>query len=116
MVCTIGTGGCPYAVAMAFGGFPADAFGFYERLEADNSRRFWDAHKTEYQRYVREPMAALRGTPARGGSCITRHDGRMNIGRLPLFCDTALAERIERAEVGLIAAAGEARRPAPASA
>ena len=49
----------PYAVAMAFGGFPAGAFGFYERLEADNSRRFWDAHKTEYQRYVREPMAAL---------------------------------------------------------
>ena len=40
--------GCPYAVAMAFGGFPADAFGFYERLEADNSRRFWDARKTEY--------------------------------------------------------------------
>jgi uncharacterized protein (TIGR02453 family) len=46
---------------MAFGGFPADAFGFFERLEADNSRRFWDAHKTEYQRYVREPMAALTG-------------------------------------------------------
>ena len=46
---------------MAFGGFPADAFGFYERLEADNSRRFWDAHKAEYQRCVREPMAALAG-------------------------------------------------------
>ena len=46
---------------MAFGGFPADAFGFYQRLEADNSRRFWDACKTEYQRYVREPMAALAG-------------------------------------------------------
>jgi uncharacterized protein (TIGR02453 family) len=46
---------------MAFAGFPADAFGFYERLEADNSRRFWDAHKAEYQRYVREPMAALAG-------------------------------------------------------
>jgi uncharacterized protein (DUF2461 family) len=47
--------------AMVFGGFPADGFGFYVRLEADNSRRFWDAHKTEYQRYVREPMAALAG-------------------------------------------------------
>jgi uncharacterized protein (TIGR02453 family) len=44
---------------MAFEGFPAEAFGFYERLEADNSKRFWDAHKTEYQRYVREPMSAL---------------------------------------------------------
>jgi hypothetical protein len=34
----------------------------------------------------------------------------MNAGRLPLFCDTALAERIERAEVGLIAGACEAAR------
>jgi hypothetical protein len=40
----------------------------------------------------------------------------MNAGRSPLFCDTALAERIERAEVGLTAAVGEAWRPAPASA
>jgi GNAT superfamily N-acetyltransferase len=38
----------------------------------------------------------------------------MNAGRLPHFCDTALAERIERAETGLIARASEAahrRRP-----
>ena len=34
----------------------------------------------------------------------------MSAGRLPLFCDIALAERIERAEVGLIAGAGEAAR------
>jgi GNAT superfamily N-acetyltransferase len=34
----------------------------------------------------------------------------MNAGRLPLFCDIALAERIERAEVGLIAGAAEAAR------
>jgi GNAT superfamily N-acetyltransferase len=34
----------------------------------------------------------------------------MNAGRLPLFCDTALAERIERAEAGLIAGASEAAR------
>jgi uncharacterized protein (TIGR02453 family) len=44
---------------MAFEGFPAQAFDFYERLEADNSRGFWSAHKAEYQRYVREPMLAL---------------------------------------------------------
>jgi hypothetical protein len=31
-------------------------------------------------------------------------------GRLPLFCDTALAGRIERAEAQLIAGAGEAAR------
>jgi uncharacterized protein (DUF2461 family) len=42
-------------------GFPAEAFGFYERLEADNSRRFWDAHKSEYQMYVRGPVRTLVG-------------------------------------------------------
>ena len=35
---------------MAFEGFPAEAFSFYRRLEADNSRAFWDAHKDDYQR------------------------------------------------------------------
>ena len=44
---------------MTFDGFPAEAFGFYERLEAHNTRSFWAAHKTEYERYVREPMIAL---------------------------------------------------------
>ena len=34
----------------------------------------------------------------------------MSVGRLPLFCDTALAERIERAEAQLIAGASEAAR------
>jgi ribosomal protein S18 acetylase RimI-like enzyme len=34
----------------------------------------------------------------------------VNDGRLPLFCDTALAERIERAEAQLIAKASEAAR------
>src|SRR5215472_2171090 len=64
------------------------------------------------------PILALSTTglgrhfPARhrDGPRITRHDGRMNAGRLPLFCDTALAGRIERAEVGLIAGACEAAR------
>ena len=44
---------------MNFEGFPAGAFDFYERLEADNSKSFWDAHKDQYQRLVREPMLAL---------------------------------------------------------
>jgi hypothetical protein len=34
----------------------------------------------------------------------------MNAGRLPLFCDTALAGRIERAEAQLVALASEAAR------
>src|SRR5438132_1611580 len=42
---------------------------------------------------------------------------RMNPYRLPLFCDTAMAERIERVEAELIASASEAadrRRTDPA--
>src|SRR5215470_11216036 len=35
---------------------------------------------------------------------------RMNVGRVPLFCDIALAARIERAEATLIARIGEAAR------
>ena len=46
---------------MAFQGIPAEAFGFYERLEADNSRSFWDEHSSDYQVYVREPIRALVG-------------------------------------------------------
>ena len=46
---------------MMFQGFPAEAFAFYQRLEADNSRTFWDTHKSGYQRYVREPVRALVG-------------------------------------------------------
>jgi GNAT superfamily N-acetyltransferase len=34
----------------------------------------------------------------------------VSVGRLPLFCDTALAGRIERAEAQLVAAASEAAR------
>ena len=44
---------------MTFNGFPAETFGFYERLETDNSRSFWAANKTEYERYVREPVMEL---------------------------------------------------------
>jgi hypothetical protein len=34
----------------------------------------------------------------------------MSAARIPLFCDTALAGRIERAEAGLIARCGDAAR------
>ncbi len=44
---------------MAFTGFPAEAFTFYERLAADNSRTFWQANKATYERVVRDPMLAL---------------------------------------------------------
>jgi uncharacterized protein (TIGR02453 family) len=46
-------------VAEKFNGIPAEAFDFYERLSADNSKPFWTAHKHEYEQHVREPLQAL---------------------------------------------------------
>ncbi|GAA2233492.1 MULTISPECIES: DUF2461 domain-containing protein [Kitasatospora] len=44
---------------MTFHGWPAEALEFYERLEADNSKTFWDAHRATYEDSVRTPMADL---------------------------------------------------------
>ena len=38
---------------MAFTGIPTEAIDFYERLEADNSKAFWEANKDTYRRAVR---------------------------------------------------------------
>jgi uncharacterized protein (TIGR02453 family) len=42
-----------------FAGFPPAALEFYEGLEADNSRTYWQAHKATFEQAVRAPMAAL---------------------------------------------------------
>ena len=44
---------------MAFKGFPAEALEFYEGLEADNTKAYWQAHKAVYEQHVRAPMDAL---------------------------------------------------------
>lgn len=44
---------------MAFTGFPPEAFEFYARLEADNSKAFWQANKTTFDTAVKAPMLAL---------------------------------------------------------
>ena len=44
---------------MAFRGWPADALEFYEGLEADNSKTFWQANKSVYEQCVLAPMEAL---------------------------------------------------------
>jgi uncharacterized protein (TIGR02453 family) len=43
----------------AFTGFPLAGLDFYEDLEADNSKAFWNAHKDVYEAAVKAPMAAL---------------------------------------------------------
>ena len=44
---------------MAFQGWPAEALEFYEGLEADNSKSYWQAHKPTYDECVLAPMQAL---------------------------------------------------------
>lgn len=43
----------------AFTGFPEAALDFYDDLEVDNTKAFWEAHKEQYQAAVRAPMVAL---------------------------------------------------------
>lgn len=44
---------------MAFRGWPVEAIEFYEGLEADNTRVYWQDHKVVYDRSVAGPMAEL---------------------------------------------------------
>ena len=44
---------------MAFTGWKDDALEFFEGLEADNSKAYWQAHKPIYESAVREPMELL---------------------------------------------------------
>lgn len=44
---------------MAFRGIPPTAFDFYEQLEADNSKAFWQANRSTFDRDVKAPLEAL---------------------------------------------------------
>ena len=44
---------------MEFTGFPVAALDFYDDLEVDNTKSFWEAHKHVYAESVKAPMTAL---------------------------------------------------------
>jgi uncharacterized protein (TIGR02453 family) len=44
---------------MAFRGWPVEAVEFFEGLEADNSKTYWQANKEVYETKVRAPMEEL---------------------------------------------------------
>lgn len=44
---------------MAFGGWKGDFVGFFRGLELDNSRRYFEAHRKQYELDVRSPMEEL---------------------------------------------------------
>ncbi|MEO7352361.1 MAG: DUF2461 domain-containing protein [Marmoricola sp.] len=47
-----------------FNGFPVAALDFYDDLELDNTKSFWEAHKHVYESAVRLPMLALTASLA----------------------------------------------------
>src|SRR5215470_10754140 len=44
---------------MSFDGWKGDFVGFFRGLELDNSKRYFEAHRTQYETEVRGPMEAL---------------------------------------------------------
>jgi uncharacterized protein (TIGR02453 family) len=49
----------PRPAATSFSGIPVAALDFYDDLEADNSKVFWEAHRDVYLESVRAPMLSL---------------------------------------------------------
>jgi len=47
-----------------FAGFPVAALDFYDDLEVDNTRSYWEKHKATYENDVRAPITALVSTLA----------------------------------------------------
>ena len=47
-----------------FSGFPVTALDFYDDLEVDNTKSFWEANKAVYTEAVKAPMEALTGALA----------------------------------------------------
>ena len=71
----------------------------YQGIEVTVHSRYTHVHVRENGRWR---LMSAQGTPTRAAG--------MSAGRVPLFCDTALAGRIERVEVQLIARSSEAAR------
>jgi uncharacterized protein (TIGR02453 family) len=44
---------------VSFTGFPVSALDFYDDLEVENTKSFWESHRTIYDAAVRAPMVAL---------------------------------------------------------
>jgi uncharacterized protein (TIGR02453 family) len=83
---------------VAFRGWPSEALEFYEGLEADNSKTYWEAHREVYENQVRTPMVALLADlePEFGPAKIFRpyRDVRFSADKTPY--KTAIAASLER--------------------
>lgn len=52
-------GGRPHNEGMTFQGIPAGAFDYFEGLVADNTKTYFQEHRSEYEDLVRAPLQAL---------------------------------------------------------
>ena len=64
-----------------FTGFPSQALDFYDDLEVDNSRTFWEKHKGTYEYSVKRPMVAHAGRARRR---VRRREGVPPLSRRPV--------------------------------
>jgi uncharacterized protein (TIGR02453 family) len=46
-------------IVMTFKGWPVEAVEFYEGLQADNTKTYWEQHKSVYEQSVKRPMEEL---------------------------------------------------------
>ncbi|MEJ7584585.1 MAG: DUF2461 domain-containing protein [Acidimicrobiales bacterium] len=83
---------------MGFRGWPVEAIEFYEGLEADNSKTYWQQHKAVYEDCVRAPMESLLGelAPEFGEPKLFRpyRDVRFSADKSPY--KTAIAASLEQ--------------------
>src|SRR5256884_9626511 len=97
---------------MVFRGWPAEAIEFYEGLEADNSKTYWQENKAVYEELVRGPMDALLAelAPEYGEGRIFRpyRDVRFSKDKSPY--KTAIAATLANGGVRTFSAPGPGAR------
>lgn len=106
----------PATFGAVFRGFPDEAFEFYEGLEADNSRVYWQDHKAVYESAVKAPLLALTAEfPEYGDFHVFRpnRDVRFSANKLPyktaqgaVAGDGAAGTYVQISTAGLMAARG----------
>ena len=83
---------------MVWSGWPSDAIEFYEGLEADNSKTYWNENRSVYDDSVLRPMTELLGElePEFGPGKVFRpyRDVRFSADKAPY--KTAIAASLER--------------------
>jgi uncharacterized protein (TIGR02453 family) len=100
--------GIAIVLRVGFRGWAADAIDFYDGLEEDNSKAYWQAHKATYDRSVRGPMeellAELAGQFGPGRIFRPNRDVRFSADKSPY--KTAIAATLDNGGYIQLSAAG----------